>query len=115
MRLIEMKYINLIHVFVTGILLMYLGIKKNQSNKYAFYLLALLAIEIPFLNYFPKNLNLNYWNVIHIFHYFIILPWFLYLAYDQNISDNYGQVLFFIGLTVSSYHSYKALNRFGYF
>ena len=29
MRLIEMKYINLIHVFVTGILLMYLGIKKS--------------------------------------------------------------------------------------
>ena len=53
--------------------------------------------------------------MIYIFHYFVILPWFLYLAYDQNISDNYGQLLFFIGLTVSLYHSYKALNRFGYF
>lgn len=106
------KEINLIHVFVIGVVLMYIGKKKNESNKFAFYLLGLLALSIPFMVHLPKKIGFNYWTAIAYSHYLLFLPWFLYLSYTQNIKNEEGDNLFITGLVISVYHLYKALTRY---
>ena len=86
-NLFTMKEINLVHVLIIGTTLMYLGKNKNKSNKLAFYLMGLLGLLIPLLVHFPKKIAFNYWTAIQVLHYLFFLPWFLFIAYNQNITD----------------------------
>ena len=109
---LDMKIVNLIHVFVIGMLLCYIGYFKNPS-KAAFYLLAISALCIPILVPFDIDLTSSvYWNSIKAMHYFILLPILLYIAYNgiyHELSKNTNNVLLFTGLVVVSYHLYRYL------
>ena len=107
---LDMKIINLIHVFVIGMLLCYIGYFKNPS-KASFYLLAISALFIPVLVPFDIDLTTSvYWNSVKLMHYFIILPVLLYIAYNgiyHELSKNTSDILLFTGLVVVSYHVYR--------
>ena len=114
-NLFTMKEINLVHVLIIGTTLMYLGKNKNKSNKLAFYLMGLLGLFIPLLVHFPKKISFNYWTAIQLSHYLFFLPWFLFIAYNQNITEEEGDNLFNTGLVITVYHLYKALTRYKVF
>jgi hypothetical protein len=106
----KMYQINLFHVLVTGATLVYIGNKKNDASAWAFYLIGLLACCIPLLVHTPR-LELGYWPLIYIMHYFVILPSLLYIAYTQKLSDGQYNTALTTGLFVMGYHSYKAYGR----
>ena len=86
LNILNMKTINLIHIFITGLLLVYIGYKKKDTSKFAYYLLGLMTIFIVLLVPFPsKILDLSYWTLIHWTHYLIILPAFAYITYLRLI------------------------------
>jgi len=108
-----MKHINLVHALIIGTTLMYIGIRGNDTEKFIFYSLAFDALLIPFIVNYPRNTKLTYWNVINTSHFIIILPWLLYLGFNnEEISKEYQKAIFFIGLFISIYHGYKAYIRY---
>ena len=112
LNILNMKTINLIHVFITGLLLVYIGYKKKDTEKLAYYLLGLMTILIVLLVPFPSSiLNLSYWNMIHWTHYLIILPAFAYITYlglnNKYMSNELYDALLGTGLVVIVYHLYK--------
>ena len=108
---LNLAHINLIHTLLIGTTLMYIGHYKDKSNHLAYYLLGLLAISIVILVPLPSNLSLGYWNLIHITHYLIFLPWLLYIAYQQKTNPEHYETLFITGVIIVVYHAYKAWNR----
>ena len=105
--MLQLKYINMIHIFVIGIILLLLGIYKQGSCKVLYYLLGILALSIPILVPLPKE-QLNYWNTIRLTHYFILLPFLLYIAFMQNsLSNGMYDLLLLISTVIIVYHSYK--------
>lgn len=108
---ITLAQINLIHTLLIGTLLIYIGHYKEKSNHLAYYLLGLLAILIVVLVPLPRNLGLGYWNLIHISHYLIFLPWLLYIAYQQKVNAEHYGTLFITGVIIVVYHAYKAWVR----
>jgi hypothetical protein len=108
---ISLAQINLIHALLIGTILIYIGHYKEKSNHLAYYLLGLLAILIVVLVPLPSNLSLGYWNLIHIIHYLIFLPWLLYIAYQQKVNPDRYETLFITGVIIVIYHAYKAWIR----
>ena len=114
LNILNIKKINLIHIFITGLLLVYIGYKKNNTEKIAYYLLGLMTIAIVLLVPTPKSiLNISYWNMIHWTHYLIILPLFSYVTYlglnKKSMTNELYDGLLGTGLVVIIYHSYKYL------
>lgn len=108
---LNLAHINLIHALLTGTVLIYIGLNKENSNHLAYYLLGLLAISIVVLVPLPRNLGLGYWNLIHISHYLIFLPWLLYIAYQQKVNTEHYDTLLLTGVILVVYHGYKAWVR----
>ena len=108
---LNLAHINLIHALLIGTVLIYIGHYKEKSNHLAYYLLGLLAISIVILVPLPQNLGLGYWNLIHITHYLIFLPWLLYIAYYQKVNAEHYDTIFITGVFIVIYHAYKAWNR----
>ena len=108
--MLNMKIINLIHVFITGIVLVYIGYKKQNTPKWAYNLLYVLSALIILLVSIP-SISLNYWSMVKIIHYLIILPLFVYVAYYKNLSNEGYNGLMGLGLVVIFYHAYKFLIR----
>jgi len=106
----DLKTNNLIHIFIQGLLLTYIGYMKNKTHKYVFYLLGLIALTIPAVVHLP-NFQLNYWNMIAWLHYIGIMPLLLYIAYKQKLSKDSYQNLFIFGIIIIIYHSYKYYSR----
>jgi len=110
---LDIKYINLMHILVQGLLLTFIGYKKNETYNFLYYILAVLALLIPFSNHLPR-LSFDYWNIINIVHYIIVIPMFLYIAYNgyyQKLSDSEYKNIFIFGINIMIYHSYKLFNR----
>jgi hypothetical protein len=111
---LDIKIINLIHILFQGTLFIYIGLMKQNTSIYAYYLLLLLTLLILFLVPLP-NLKVTYWNSIKISHYLIFLPLLLYLSYlgiyKKKISNNIYDLLFVLGVFVILYHSYKLYQR----
>lgn len=112
LNILDIKKINLIHIFITGLLLVYIGYKKKDTEKLAYYLLGLMTILIVFLVPFPSSiLNLSYWSMIHWTHYLIILPAFAYITYlglyNKPMTNELYDGLLGTGLVVIVYHLYK--------
>ena len=78
---LNIKIINLIHILFLGILFVYIGIMKNNTNILAYWLLLILTLLILLLVPLPKKLNITYWNAIKALHYILFLPSLLYLSY----------------------------------
>ncbi len=113
LNLVDIKKINLLHIFIFSILLMVIGYSKNKTPKILFYLLGLMTLLILLFVPPPQinPLNISYWGMIHWLHYAIVLPILSYYTYlglsNKKISNNSYDGLFAIGLFVFIYHIYK--------
>ena len=108
---LNMARINLIHVLVIGSLLMYIGKSKDKTPKWAFQALGVLALLIFLLVPAPSNLDINYWNMVHVLHYLVILPVLLYISYHQKVPPEQYENIFTTGLVIVVYHAYKAYQK----
>ena len=113
MYYLPIKVTNTIHIFIIGTLLLYIGVKKHNTPKSAFLSLIGLALSIFMIVPFP-TLGMSYWQLIHIFHYLVVLPSLLYIAYlgiNKKINNNLYNTIAGIGVVVIVYHSYKLISR----
>ena len=83
----DMKTINLIHIFIISIILITIGIKKEKTPKIVFLSLYVLCLAIILLVGFP-SLRFSYWPLVQLFHYIVIIPSLIYIAYQQKFSEN---------------------------
>ena len=81
-------------------------VEAGKSNP-VLALVILIVVLVPL----PSNLSLGYWNLIHITHYLIFLPWLLYIAYQQKVNPDRYETLFITGVIIVIYHAYKAWIR----
>jgi len=102
--------INLVHILIQGSLLVFIGYKKEKTPKFIFYILALLALLIPFSIYRPST-SISYWNLVNIMHYLFVMPLFLYIAYKQKFTKEIYENIFIFGIIVIVYHLYKLFIR----
>lgn len=110
-----MKQVNLMHIFIVGPLLMYIGNKKDKTPQIAFNMLLTLILLLPFIVRFPNFNKITYTNIINSSHYLVWIPLFGYIAYKGNKLDNYWWTLLsLLGVTVISIHIFLLLNKFGY-
>ena len=105
-----MIVVNLVHIFIQGLLLVYIGYKKNETPKFVYYILGGLALLIPFSIHKP-GLHTSYWNLINVFHYLFVMPLFLYIAYQQKVNAEHYDTLLLTGVILVVYHGYKAWVR----
>lgn len=116
---LQMKYINLMHILVQGLLLVYIGFKKTETPKFIYIIIGVLALLIPFSMHRP-NISINYWNIVNIIHYLFIMPAFLYLSYEgyynnaSNISPEMFNNIFITGIIIMIYHIYKLYTRLNF-
>jgi hypothetical protein len=111
--------INLFHVFVVGVLAIYLGLKGTQSNK--FILAALPFVAVVGILYHVYRLFIR-WNVlgftldmpslINLFHIIFVFPTLYYIGRNGGVMNPQLQrALPWIGAGVIAYHLYKYYQR----
>ena len=78
----SMKQVNLLHIFLIGPTLFYIGYNKDKSNNIAKYLISSFAILLPFIVRFPNLDKLDNWhNYINAFHWIFLIPFFVSISY----------------------------------
>lgn len=107
---LDIAYINLIHTTLIGPLLFYIGIKSSNGRRLPRQIVGALSLLIPVLMKRPE-MKLNYTNIIKIVHYGIYIPFLLYLALKEDLSDNIYKITLYLGLIVICYHAYKTYQR----
>ena len=101
----SLKQVNLMHVFIIGPLLYYIGINQQNTNKIAYQLLGGLVLLIPFIVRFPNFKNLDQRNLINAFHWLILISMFSYISYSGNQTDiRLYPILKYIGIGVALIH-----------
>tara|TARA_B100001063_G_scaffold196945_1_gene189019 strand:- start:14649 stop:15008 length:360 start_codon:yes stop_codon:yes gene_type:complete len=113
---IPIKFVNLFHAFVLGVILTIIGILKDKTPSMLYYLLALIALLIPIFQHFPRfTFKSIYWELISILHYFVFLPGLLYLSYlgiyNSSVLNPYFTTISASGVSISTYHIYKFITR----
>ena len=113
----DMLTVNLYHIFILSSVLVAIGILKEDTPKYLYYILALLSLMIIIFVPFP-NLSISYWNFVKLSHYLFLLPVLLYISYLGIVMkkfDNYVYDTFVAtGLVIVVYHAYKIYSRMSY-
>ena len=78
---------------------------------WAFNLVGLLGLSIIAMVHMRK-IKLSYWSIVKIFHYLVILPSFLYIAYKKDkLEKEAFSTMYITGVILVIYHSYKAYGR----
>ena len=120
------KYIHLIHIFFINIILIYVGIKKGNSNKLIFYSLIAIAIFRDTIVYYTSkdlinrecqykknnksNLAILYNKLVYILHLIFIVPLLLYVGIKKNISNNiYFDLILILGIISNIYHIFRLI------
>jgi hypothetical protein len=112
---INMKTINVFHIFVIGTLLLAIGLMRDNTHLYVYYSLLCVTFGIFILVPLPSFTDITSRDIVRGFHYVFLLPILLYASYmgivyrkmNSNIYDSYGG----IGLFIMIYHSYKFAMR----
>ena len=107
---ISMKHLNLIHSLFISSVLITIGHYKDNTPNLVFDLLYLLSLGILLLVTIPSKIE-GYWSIIKLFHYLVILPSLLYIAYKREFSDETYNTIFITGIVISIYHAYKFYTR----
>ena len=109
-----MKYVNMLHIFVIGALLVYIGYFKAKSPRPIYYVLGLLGLAIILFVPFPSLDFTNLRNVLYIAHYILFIPGFIALAYfglQNKLTKETYRALGFVGAFIIIYHLYKLITR----
>ena len=109
----SMKQVNLMHMFLVGPLLLYIGNKKEKTEDWAFYSLATLTFMLPFIVRLPSFNTINYRSIINSTHYTIWIPLFLYISYKkQNLESYWWQIISLFGVSVITIHLFLFLQKY---
>lgn len=98
--------VHLWHIALSGPLLVYIGVNKETTPKIANHMLVALALSILFTVRFP-DFKANLRTVILLVHYFIWIPFFLYIGLSETLNPNIYTILKILGIVSISYHLYK--------
>ena len=111
----KLLFFNILHTLVIGIFFIVIGIMKEKTPSYLYYILSILLILIPFAMSFHRPFTLDYWTFIKLFHYLIIIPGILYINYlihiNKKLSKNTYDLILFLGIFIVLYHSFKIYQR----
>ena len=111
---IGMKYVNMLHIFVIGALLVYIGYFQHKSPRPIYYALGLLGLGIILFVPFPTLEFTNLRNILNIAHYILFIPGFIALAYyglQNKLSKETYNASGFVGAFIIVYHLYKLIIR----
>ena len=100
----SMIQVNLMHIFVIGPLLTYIGYKKENTEEIYFNALGAITLLLPFIVRLP--FKKDYHSIINSLHYFPYILFFLYIAY-QKCNIPYKWIYSFLlvtGIIVISVH-----------
>ena len=108
----SMKQVNLMHMFLVGPLLLYIGNKKEKTENWAFYSLATLTFMLPFIVRLPIYDSINYRSIVNSTHYVIWIPLFLYISYKKKDLEPYWwQIISLLGVSVFTIHLFLLLQK----
>jgi len=111
----SMPKVNLLHIFVQSMILIYIGYTGKVTSDYAYLALMAIALLIPVLVPAPNFEEKNGQNIIKLLHYLIILPFLTFIAYmgyyERSLSDTTYFILLVLGIFIFIYHVYKFLTR----
>lgn len=98
--------INMLHIFLIGPLISYIGFRGKKTDKLAYGVLLGLALAIPFFVRTP-GFKGNYRNIINWIHYLIWPTIFLYIVYKQwDLHPVSFEIMKYFGISVSALHAY---------
>ena len=107
----SMKQVNLMHIFLIGPLLTYIGYKKEETELVIYNMLLMATLFLPFIVRFPK-LIFDFRNIINSLHYLIYIPFFAYISLKKNnLNKNIYKLLILMGLSVIIIHIYLLLEK----
>jgi len=112
---LSMSKVNLLHIFVQSMILIYIGYTGKVTSDYAYLALMATALLIPVLVPAPNFEEKNGRNITQLLHYLVILPFFTYIAYmgyyERSLSDTTYFILLALGIFIFIYHVYKFFTR----
>lgn len=97
--------ISLVHIFITGAFLIWIGWKNTSTPQWAYWVLLILglAVLIAWIRKFSFNL-------IPLIHIFIIAPLLIYLGWFKNQSPYWlYQMSTIMGSAAVGYHALKLM------
>lgn len=98
--------INILHIFLIGPLISYIGFNGQKTDRIAYGTLLGLAFVIPFFVQTPE-LTTDFKNIIRWIHYLVWSILFVYIGYTQDNLHPIGfEVLKYFGVLVCLIHSY---------
>ena len=108
--------VNLLHIFLIGPILLYIGYKKKETNYNIKLIFIGVVVMMPFIVRFPNINRLEFeHNRINLLHWTIILIFLSYICYNfyLNIELNniYYNILLFTGLKTIIIHTYLLYNK----
>ena len=112
--MVSIIFIHLFHIIFIGGLFLYVGILKNNINKWLytvlFYLGILLIIYQTYKLFNLKKDSLYYW--VYYFHIFIIAPLIIYIGFNKENTPRYCyEFLLMLAFAVIGYHTYYLFNE----
>lgn len=105
-------FVHLFHIFIVGILFIYVGIQRQLTNNYLLQTLFYLGFIIIFYHLYKvyKYLKENKGIWVNLIHIFIIGPLLVYIGYkNENTSRKWFELLLMLGFASIGYHTYYLL------
>ena len=100
--------ISLVHVFITGLFLFYVGWVNVNLVNWLYWVLLVLGIAI-LLVWLPKLS----WSLMPIVHIFVVAPVLIYLGWFKNKSPYWlYQMCTIIGSAAIGYHGMKLVKNY---
>ena len=95
--------ISLVHIFITGAFLLWVGWTNLQTPKWAYWVLLILGLAV-FILWISKAS----WNFIPLIHLLFVAPALIYLGWFQNKSPYWlYQMCTVLGSAAIGYHAMK--------
>ena len=106
-----MPIVNIMHVFLQSIILIYIGYTGKLTHDYLYLALLCTVILIPVFVPAPNFDDKNKSTIVRLFHYLILLPGLTYICYmgyfEHNISDIIYTIMLLSGIFAFLYHAFK--------
>jgi hypothetical protein len=104
--------INLLHIFLIGPLISYIGFRGAKTDKIAYGVLLGLAFIIPFIVKTPEFI-VDYRNIIRWIHYCLWPILFVYIGYKQmDLHPVEFEILKYFGILICIIHMYLLYKNF---
>lgn len=105
-------FVHLFHIFIVGLLFIYIGINRQLTNKYILQMLFYLGFIIIIYHLYKvyKYLKEDKGIWVNLLHIFIIGPLLVYIGYkNENTSRKWFELLLMLGFASIGYHTYYLL------